>query len=154
MSREESLRRPGFVPGTAIRMADGRWWTLPHPSGMGPEEGCDPVDPLLMAHVTAICESQSDVERLRAELGLAVNLLRRNYELEPSDLLEILDCGRDDGLLSAMQEAFHEVACSYVAACRPVRHGPPARDTARTSPLSRFWREFLHAPPRAEPREG
>src|SRR5688572_24493754 len=66
MLDEPTRRRPDFLPGGPIRLADGQDWTFPAPG-----EAAD-FGPDYAALVAAIDEAEDPAERLRAELALAI----------------------------------------------------------------------------------
>jgi hypothetical protein len=98
---EKSLRKPGFVEGCKVRLADGQERTLPKPklrfkpkiidgrfeiSG-GPSFGPEFDDKLdILFGITDADPS----ERLRTKFELAVKLLAANYELEPDNFAELV----------------------------------------------------------------
>jgi hypothetical protein len=84
MSEESTLRRPDFLGGTPIVLADGQAWIFPGPPGQSPstQDDADGVVAALFALPTyefliaALDEADSEAESLRAELSLAIFLLR------------------------------------------------------------------------------
>src|SRR5437868_6310544 len=80
---EPAARRPGFVDGRRVTLADGRNWALPprDPSRADPE--CD-------ALLSALLDAEDRPESLRAGLALLIFLLDRNYSLGPADLSALL----------------------------------------------------------------
>jgi hypothetical protein len=98
---EKSLRKPGFVEGIKVKLADGQEWMLPKPklrfkpkiidgrveiSG-GPSFGPEFEDKLdVLFGVTDADPS----ERLRVKFEVAVRLLAANYNLEPDDFAELI----------------------------------------------------------------
>jgi hypothetical protein len=93
---EQSSRRPGFVDGPRVRLADGGAWALPprDPSRDDPE-----YDALLREVVTA----EDRAEALRAGLALTIFLLDRNYALDRDALGALLTFAPDDPALAALQ---------------------------------------------------
>ena len=105
LTPEWALRRPDFVPGTWIALADGQGWSLPHPRALivptiGPAG--------LVADVQWSCSGHPEPgfnaalwTRLarRAgrglDLGMAGTLLRRNYRLDPRQCRWLLFDGFD-----------------------------------------------------------
>jgi hypothetical protein len=98
---EKSLRKPGFVEGIKVKLADGQEWMLPKPKlrfkpkiidgrveiGGGPSFGLEFEDKLdILFGVTDADPS----ERLRVKFEVAVRLLAANYNLEPDDFAELI----------------------------------------------------------------
>src|SRR3954454_218699 len=109
MPREYVLRRPGFHPGHAIRMADGQEWTLPGP-------GCPGISGAEYESLLAgLSEAEDEPERLRAELALAIYLLDRNYRLTPEDFTSLLGCPADDDRLARLQAGFRAAAAAHAS---------------------------------------
>jgi hypothetical protein len=105
---EVALRRPGFFPGTTVRLTDGQNWTLPGPAC--PRCCGDEYEALL----EAIREAGDDAERLLAELALAIYLMECNYHLTPASYEALLDGPSKGPLLRQMQHGFHGVAATHV----------------------------------------
>jgi peptidoglycan/xylan/chitin deacetylase (PgdA/CDA1 family) len=102
---ELARRRPTFVEGTRIRLADGHDWAFP-------DQPPRPDDHELISVLRAIGESEDRPERLRGGLALAILLLSRNYDLTPADFQAILAFAPGDTELSELQRAVHELAIS------------------------------------------
>jgi hypothetical protein len=120
MCNERALRRPDFLPGLPIRLADGQCWTFPVPrASSGSPERVAPGELLGLfgdgyaPTLAAVLEAEDESERLRAELALAIFLLGRNYDLSPAVFREILSFRPGDAALVEMQRAFHEVAVEH-----------------------------------------
>jgi hypothetical protein len=117
MPRELSLRRPEFSPGMPVELADGQTWMLPAPSFPGRE------GPEYGGLLAAICQAEDDPERCRGELALAIYLLGCNYDLEPADYLDLLECPAGDRRLVEMQRDFREAALVHAEHRRSTRAG-------------------------------
>lgn len=120
---EVASRRPGFVGGEPIILADGQAWSFPGPGELA-EEG--PEREEVAAILLAIAECEDEAERLRGELVLAVRLLRVNYGLSPAAFREILEFRPGDPGLAASQAAFRGLARRHAEALRPCREPPSA----------------------------
>ena len=98
---EQCLRKPGFVEGNKVTLADGQEWMLPKPRlrfkpaiidgrveiGGGPSFGPEFDDKLdILFGVT----DSDPSERLRIKFELAVKLLAANYDLQPDDFAELI----------------------------------------------------------------
>src|SRR4051794_16859975 len=84
MVDEQSLRRPTFVDGKRITLANGQAWSLPdHPPYKDDAEH--------LGVLRAVCDAEDDADRLRAELALTIFLLSKNYDLLPNDYRAILE---------------------------------------------------------------
>ncbi|HEX8203625.1 MAG TPA: hypothetical protein VF590_24325 [Isosphaeraceae bacterium] len=114
MHDEVALRRPDFLSGSPIALADGQQWTFPAPPprlvpGTAAGFGAD-----YTATVAAIREAEDEVERLRAELALAICLLERNYDLGPAALFDLLGYPPGTPALTAAQKELHRLALEHV----------------------------------------
>ena len=140
MIEEVALRRPDFLPGSPVRLADGRWWTLPDPPrpdarGAAAPGGWSGFGPDYAATVAAVGQAEDEAERRRAELALAICLLVRNYDLTADTLCALLGDHPGDPSPAAMQEAFHQVAQEHARSARAsVEILPPRAVPGRTSP--------------------
>lgn len=140
MLDERSRRRSDFLEGAALRLADGGFWTVPTPGdhanrGRPAAAALESLGPRYHAALEAIREAEDDSERLRAELVLAIILLRRNYDLDSAALQAILSF--DDGeSLTRMQRAMTDIASAHLRAFRAQRRS--VRDSA-VARLTRFW---------------
>ena len=98
---EKSVRKPGFVEGSKVTLADGQEWMFPKPKlrfkptiidgrveiGGGPSFGPEFDDKLdILFGVT----DSDPSERLRIKFELAVKLLAANYDLQPDDFAELI----------------------------------------------------------------
>ena len=150
MLDEKSFRRPDFLPGTWVRMADGQVWSLPEvpgrsPSGMA-EDGTSPgaegaaLGRDYEATVAVVLDAEDQAEQIRAELALAIVLLASNYHLEPADYQELLGGESDSPVVAAMQRAFHIVALEHARHFRPrTDAGLVPRTGAGSCCLGHLW---------------
>lgn len=98
MLDEKALRRPDFIDGFPVTLADGQVWYLPPvrlrcvpddgpdgfrlvPTGMGPE---------YVALVARAMEAKAGADIIRTELGLSRLLLLRNYALDGDQVAELI----------------------------------------------------------------
>jgi hypothetical protein len=102
MVDEQALRRPDFVEGRRILLANGQEWSFPDDSPFHDAEH--------IALLRAIGESEDQADRLRGELALTILLLSRNYDLSAADYQAILDFPPSDPSLDALQHAVHDLA--------------------------------------------
>lgn len=134
MRDEMALRRPEFRPGISIRLADGQFWTFPAPSsperageggasGPGHSQPDSEYDDL----IGGVLEAEDEVERLRAELALAIHLLGKNYDLEPADYGRVLEFPPGSPALTALQCDFHALAVAHARKPRCRSQGLPVR---------------------------
>jgi hypothetical protein len=85
---EAGFRRPDFLGGRFVRLADGRGWAFPGPSEIaaaGQTLGAE-----VMALLVGIAEAEDEADRLRGELALAIRLLAINYDLSSADYSRLL----------------------------------------------------------------
>lgn len=68
--------------------------------------------------LAAVFEAEDAAERLRAELALAIGLLRTNYDLAPADYARLLSFPPDDPAGAAFRQAIHELALEHAGAWR------------------------------------
>jgi hypothetical protein len=125
MIDELALRRPAFVEGVRIRLANGQQWSFP-------DRPPHPEDQELIALLQAVDEAEDAHERLRGELALAILLLSRNYDLGPDDYQAILGYPQDDPAIAAMQTALHELAIRQsrdLPRLSPKSNSPPIHST-------------------------
>ncbi len=106
MVDERSVRRPGFIEGTRIRLADGQSWSFPASQP-------DRDDPEYDQVLRAVFEAEDDAERLRAELALTILLLARNYHLGPADYQELLGYPPGDPALARLQREVHQMVLDH-----------------------------------------
>jgi hypothetical protein len=133
MVNEQNRRRPDFVEGTRVRMADGQDWSFPDrlPSKDDREH---------IAVLREILEVEDRDELLGAELALTIFLLARNYDLTPDDFAAILRFAPGDPAQPRMQAAVHALAMNQV---RVLKHF--ADSNARSSELPPN-RSHMHPP--------
>src|SRR5690242_4889167 len=85
---EAERRRPGFLGGLPIPLADGQDWAF-----AGPREAAaaGPADRAAVADLLrGIDEADDHADHLRGELALAIHLLGLNYDLSPADYARLL----------------------------------------------------------------
>jgi hypothetical protein len=103
MIDERSVRRPTFMEGTRIRLADAQEWSFPdHPPYKD--------DPRHIALLRALGEAEDRCDRLRTELALTIHLLTRNYDLTSADYRDLLEFEPGDPALGEMQRAIGKLA--------------------------------------------
>lgn len=135
MPDESGARRPGFVAGVEVRLADGQAWWLPGVGGE-PAAAGDPLDALL----AALAEAEDVPERLRAGLALSIHLLTRNYELPPADLGALLSFAPDDPAAGSLRSAVEGWAIEALSRRRPPSRATPAgRGVPRVRWFHRLW---------------
>src|SRR5262245_29829521 len=98
MIEEPTSRRPEFSAGLRVRLADGREWSL----APLPEPGTDPEFEELLH---GIAEAEDSADRLRLELALTIEGLRRNYYMGSDELTALLSFRRGDPGLAELQAA-------------------------------------------------
>jgi hypothetical protein len=98
---EKTLRKPGFSEGYKVKLADGQEWTFPKPRlllkpkfvngridvSSGPSFGPNYDTALDIALGAVEVEPE---EWMRTKFDAAVRLLRANYELSDTDVVELL----------------------------------------------------------------
>jgi len=119
---EQARRKPGFDPGIAIELADGRTWWFPGPDPR-------PADPDYGALVRSVVEAEDESESSLAELALAIMLLSQNYDLAPSELQSLLTFAPPDR--GRMHAAFSDLAAIHAKAM--LTEGPPSASPASSS---------------------
>src|SRR5262249_50744368 len=107
MGDETTRRRPAFVEGTWVRLADGQNWSLPPLPAWGSDAEYDGI-------IQALIESEDQNEVLRCELATIILLLSRNYDLSPREFEEILDFGTNREGLATAQRVVHSLLVSGV----------------------------------------
>jgi hypothetical protein len=140
MPDEHSLRRPGFRPGTPIRLADGQEWVFPGPGELSAPEGgrtagepAGAADPAYGGLIDALCEAEDEPDRLRAELALGIFLLGCNYALGPGDYQRLLQAPRG----ATVQQAFRDLANDH--AWHNLKARPQRRASAAPRRCSLDW---------------
>lgn len=120
MLDESALRRAEFVEGETIVLGDGQGWEFPKPVlELYPVPGPDgrlrfeglrrSFGPDYDRKIDAFAESDAG-ESLNALLDLAVDLLGRNYDLEPEDYAAILSWRPNDEANEEMWRSITAVA--------------------------------------------
>jgi len=146
MLDENALRRPDFLPGRPIRLADGQRWTFPlppgeHCPGVGDGAAQEEVGTLFgygySATLAAVLEAADEFERLQAELALAIFLLGRNYDLSPVSFQEILCFEKSDPSLAAMQAVLHNVTLEHIRFMQPDSSDDAAPEREADTPSTR-----------------
>jgi hypothetical protein len=130
MVDEQALRRPDFVEGRRILLANGQAWSFPDHPPLHDDEH--------IAALRAIGEAEDRADRLRAKMALTILLLSRNYDLSPSDYQAILGFRRSDPALAALQHAIHELAVEQLRAL-PRRSGAYSNSNP-PAPRMTHWR--------------
>ena len=82
MIDEPSRRRPGFLRGPLVQLADGREWAFSAETAA--------LGPALGGLLDGIVEAENRPEVLRAGLALALFLITTNYDLAPEELQALL----------------------------------------------------------------
>ena len=134
MLNERTRRRPDFLAGAPLRLADGQPWTLPAAEG-------GPLGPIGEGLVAAIREAEDEAELVRAELALAVALLGRNYALGPSEYRELLEAEPGSPAASDLRLALRQLGRDHVQAA-----SAPAPTTPVPASLGRrLWARLAPA---------
>jgi hypothetical protein len=124
---EATTRRPDFVEGIAIRLANGEAWHFPKPViefrlrlGDGklsfPEQGrygdghMRDFGPEYWSLFEAACDAADGLDRLNAYATLAVALLRRNYDLTDTQVIALLPYCRTEEPNQEMWNSILEIA--------------------------------------------
>jgi hypothetical protein len=128
MFDEISTRRPGFIEGRRVRLADGRAWSLPLRDPVG-------EDPEYDAILAAVNEAEDRSECLLAEFALTIFLLTRNYDLRPDPLETLLSFPQGDPALAALQEAVHALYLESVRRSRAAAGATEASVVKRSHPF-------------------
>ena len=114
---EAERRRPGFLGGLPIPLADGQDWAF-----AGPREvaAAGPADRAAVADLLrGIDEADDHADRLRGELALAIHLLGLNYDLSPADYARLLTGTPTDPWFAPLQSYFHDLARRHAEALGP-----------------------------------
>jgi hypothetical protein len=140
MLDEMQLRRPDFLPGISVRLADGQAWTLPSPPNAGArtEPGSAVLGEDYEAIVRAIRESEDEPEMRRAELALVIALLARNYHLGPAEFWSLLGAPSGTPEAASLAQALHEVALAHLERLRPTPPPGHSRPSAIPRPRHRL----------------
>jgi hypothetical protein len=100
---EHKLRRHrDFQSGRWVRMGDGQTWLFPHPPSPGTDREYD-------ALIRCLLEAEDADEARRFELALAILLLSRVYDLEPSEYQAIFNFEADQATARAARTAVSEL---------------------------------------------
>ncbi len=105
---EASFRRPDFLGGLPVRLADGGEWVLAGPREVA--QGEPALRVAVVALLGEIDEAEEEADQLRGELALAIHLLARNYDLEPADYAGLLAFSPDDPRRADLRESFRALA--------------------------------------------
>ena len=145
MQEEQSLRRDDFGWGVPVRLADRQTWNFPTPHELIERDLPNDLASEYFALTRGVVEAESLMDLTRAELALALFLLRRNYELTPAVCFQVLGFAPNDPELRSMQQAVHVLAMDHVQACptfqaarQPTQPVAPVARTPRASFLRRF----------------
>jgi len=104
---EKTRRRPDFLDGVPVRLADGQEWVLPKPKarfafsgdGFSVQLSCGPVatdeddvfGSLFTTYQSVIGRSDTtDMELIAVEMRFSAAILRRNYRLTDEELGRLL----------------------------------------------------------------
>lgn len=129
---ETAHRRDGFTRGVAIELADGQAWHFPRPLlGLLPEEADDGsvrfgerarcvFGAAYDALVDAFLEADDGRAEVDALLALAVDLLRRNYDLPAGALRALLPRVPDLDSNTRMWRAIADLALGRAPKPTPV----------------------------------
>lgn len=118
---EQSLRKPSFKADVAIQLCDSQLWYFPRPVlefavGFGDDGSVKMVpDGTSFGQAygdlyDAFMNATAGSDQVNAGAALAVDLLRRNYSLEPSQLSRLLRYRSNDAENAAMWQAIVNVA--------------------------------------------
>ena len=152
MLDEKALRRPHFLAGSPLRLADGQTWILPGPPGRNPSATSQnlALNSEYREIVAAIRDAEDDNELRRSELAMTLFLLAHNYDLKPDDFQALLGLPSGDPRLADLQQACRELVCNHVRGAA-VRPGPikerrrPRRPRCLRVPMA-SWTRFATAP--------
>lgn len=138
---EASRRRESFTDGIGVILGDGQRWTLPsewaageraQPSNRRQATAKEAAEAELRALLGDAWESETESDARRCDLALAIHLLRKNYDLGPDELQELLGFTADSAegrslrgqLRSLIAEAHRRRApASHLRPERPHRPG-------------------------------
>ncbi len=123
---ETGVRRPGFLAGMSVPLADGNRWCLPAPP-LPAELGAN--SPAFRDLIVWYRDGE-EVERDQCVLAFAVYLLRQNYDLRPDQLRALLLFATPEAYAEA-KALFHELAIEHVRSFfHPQRVPPPNQAVA------------------------
>lgn len=121
---EVGARRPDFVAGRRVAMADGQSWSLPCPEvsyvpkfdearGVGLEAESS-FGPDFERKVEAVRSAISTRDEAAAAFALAIDLLRRNYDLGPDQYRELLGYRLGEPGAARHLEQVYLIACGLL----------------------------------------
>lgn len=141
MRAESECRRPEFQGGIPVTLADGNEWLLPRPRlyvypkfvDGKPQlaRGCE-WGPDYLALLDAAREARNGDDFLLAQFALAIDLLRRNYDLSDDELAELLRTETDG---EASQQMWEEVS-AVAAGAAPKSAVTGTTSTAPSGPTA------------------
>jgi hypothetical protein len=117
MCVEVELRRPEFLGGIPVHLADGGEWAFPGPRELVHDGAVS--DPRLARLLVAVFGAEDEAERGGIELALAIHLLALNYRLGPEDYDLLLDGHGTAGAGADLRHAFHDLSVRFADALLP-----------------------------------
>lgn len=136
---ENRLRRPEFLEGVPIPLADGQTWHFPRPTiDVVPEVRADGAVKLASRPsfgpgyddlIDAFHQASTPAEQLRALFTLAIDLLSRNYNLEPGHYPQLLRFRGGDRECETTWQQIVDVALGRGPKACPVGGGPTCSPT-------------------------
>ena len=145
MLTEMDRRREEFLGGIPLMLADEQYWAFPGPRETSPEGQAQ--DPGLVALLGVIATSESEADRRRAELALAIRLLGRNYQLTPAEYQELLGSSGSEATRKRLMASFQDLARRHGEALQP----RPATSESGPTPSRRFRFPFFRSQTKATP---
>jgi hypothetical protein len=115
MGREVSRRRPRFLEGREITLADQRAWLFPLPDGI-PRLVDEVTRKEYLGLLRAYAEGEDASERRLAELAFGIFLLDLNYEVGPTDLQALLTFPPGSRAQAELENAFRSLALDHLGA--------------------------------------
>lgn len=126
---EQALRRPDFLPGTPMRLADGQLWTIPATRTVfvpaetekgydirlthkGPDEGFE-------AAAQSYFEAEGGIAYVQASIGVIVAALRRNYSLTIEQLARLVRLDFEEGNEEATQATLELIEVAIGGEVKP-----------------------------------
>jgi hypothetical protein len=117
MPKESDCRRPDFVEGRPVALADGQEWVLPIPRvKVVPASNPDGIrlasdlGPEYDAILDRLVEAKSDWQWLAAHVAAARFLLLRNYQLAEADIEGLVQFDYGDSLHDELRRAVEAAA--------------------------------------------
>ncbi len=120
MPIESERRRPEFLGGRAVRLADGQEWTVPLPRVRMKPRRDESGEVQLAAFFTfgdaydlkwaRLNQARDVIEEKAAICNLAFDLLQRNYDLSDEECAELLAWFEGDDAGTAMLSALYDIA--------------------------------------------